>query len=36
VVNYSIIVFIAVVLLTSFVAALDWVFGESVLSLFNQ
>ncbi len=36
VINYSIIVLIAVVILTSFVAALDWVAGEFVLKLFNQ
>jgi preprotein translocase subunit SecE len=35
VVNYSIIVLIAVVLLTAFVAGLDYVFGQFVLKLFN-
>jgi preprotein translocase subunit SecE len=36
VINYSIIVLIAVVLLTAFVASLDWIFGQFVLKLFNQ
>jgi preprotein translocase subunit SecE len=36
VVNYSIIVLIAVVVLTAFIAALDWFFGEFVLKLYNQ
>ena len=35
-INYSIIVFVAVVVLTALVAALDYVFGEFVLKLFNQ
>ena len=35
VVNYSIIVLIAVVILTAFIAALDFAFGEAVLSLFD-
>src|SRR4051795_5728644 len=34
VVNYSVIVLVAVVILTAFVAGLDWVFGEFVLKLF--
>jgi preprotein translocase subunit SecE len=34
--NYSIIVLVAVVLLTAFVAGLDYVFGEFVLRLFDQ
>ncbi len=32
----GIIVLIAVVLLTAFVASLDWIFGQFVLKLFNQ
>ncbi|MFZ6005893.1 MAG: preprotein translocase subunit SecE [Actinomycetota bacterium] len=36
VVNYSIIVFVAVVLLTAYVAALDYGFGELVLKLFER
>jgi preprotein translocase subunit SecE len=36
VVNYSIIVLVAVVILTSLIAALDWVFSEFVLKLFNE
>jgi preprotein translocase subunit SecE len=36
VVNYSIIVLIAVVLLTAYVAALDYGFGEVVLKLFER
>ena len=35
-INYSIIVFIAVVVLTAFVGALDYMFGEFVLKLYNQ
>jgi len=35
VVNYSIIVLIAVTLLTALIAGLDWVFGELVLRLFG-
>jgi preprotein translocase subunit SecE len=35
VVNYSIIVLVAVVILTALIAGLDWVFGEFVLSLFD-
>jgi preprotein translocase subunit SecE len=33
VVNYSVIVFFTVVILTMFIFALDWVFGEGVLRL---
>ncbi|CAN5194322.1 hypothetical protein BH18ACT4_BH18ACT4_11960 [soil metagenome] len=36
VINYSIIVFVAVVILTAFVAGLDFVFSEFVLRLFNE
>jgi preprotein translocase subunit SecE len=36
VVNYSIIVLIALVLLTAYVGGLDWVFGEAVLKLFER
>ena len=36
VVNYSIIVLVAVVLLTAYVAALDYGFGEAVLKLFER
>jgi preprotein translocase subunit SecE len=36
VINYSIIVFIAVVLLTAFVALLDYGFGEVLLRLFDR
>jgi len=35
VVNYSIIVFITVVVLTTFIALLDLAFGEGVLNLLN-
>ncbi len=35
-INYSIIVFVAVVVLTAFVGGLDYVFGDFVLKLFNQ
>jgi preprotein translocase subunit SecE len=35
-INYSIIVFVAVVVLTAFVGALDYLFGEFVLNLYNQ
>ncbi len=34
--NYSLIVFVAVVLVTAFVAGLDFVFGEFVLNLFDE
>jgi preprotein translocase subunit SecE len=36
VVNYSIIVLVAVVLLTAYVAALDYGFGELLLELFER
>ena len=36
VVNYSIIVLVAVVILTAFIAGLDWVFGEAVFELFSK
>ena len=35
VVNYSIIVLFAVVLLTAMIAGLDWLFGQSVLRLYR-
>ena len=35
-INYSIIVFVAVVVLTAFVGVLDYVFGEFVLKLFDR
>ena len=34
-VNYSIVVFIAIVLLTAMIAGFDWVLGEAVLRLFD-
>ena len=36
VVNYSIIVLVALVLLTAFVGVLDWIFGELILDLFSR
>jgi preprotein translocase subunit SecE len=36
VVNYSIIVLIALILLTSFVGGLDWLFGDLILRLFER
>ena len=36
VINYSIIVFVALVVLMAFVGALDYGFGEFVLKLFND
>ena len=36
VINYSIIVFIVVVAVTAFIAALDWAFAESLLKLFDR
>jgi preprotein translocase subunit SecE len=36
VINYSIIVLTTVVLFTALVAGLDWVFGQSVLKLFEK
>lgn len=35
VVNYSIVVFITIVLLTAIIAGLDYVLGETVLNLFD-
>ncbi len=35
VINYSIIVLIAVVLLTALIAGLDWLFGSAILHLYN-
>ncbi|MBA2496310.1 MAG: preprotein translocase subunit SecE, partial [Acidimicrobiia bacterium] len=35
IVNYSIIVLVAVVVLTAFIAGLDWVFSNFVLDLFE-
>ncbi len=35
VINYSIIVLIAVVLLTALIAGLDWLFGTAILHLYN-
>lgn len=35
VVNYSIVVLVAVIVLTSLIAGLDWVFSEFVLKLFD-
>jgi len=34
--NYSIIVFVAIVVLTAFVGFMDWGFGEFVLRLFDD
>jgi preprotein translocase subunit SecE len=36
VINYSIIVLVAVILLTAYIAALDYGFGEVVLKLFER
>jgi preprotein translocase subunit SecE len=36
VINYSIIVLLAVVVLTAYVAALDYGFGEALLNLFSR
>jgi preprotein translocase subunit SecE len=36
VVNYSIIVLVAVVILTAYIASLDFAFGEAVLKLFER
>jgi preprotein translocase subunit SecE len=36
VINYSIIVLITVVVLTAFVAALDFAFGEAIFKLFDR
>ncbi len=34
--NYSIIVLVALIVLTAFVAGLDWIFGDWVLKLFER
>ncbi len=34
-VNYSVIVFVALVVMTAFIAAVDWLFSNAVLGLFN-
>lgn len=34
-INYSIIVLVALVIMTSFIAAIDWVFSNAILRLFN-
>ncbi|HEX6237975.1 MAG TPA: preprotein translocase subunit SecE [Acidimicrobiales bacterium] len=36
VVNYSIIVFVALVILTSYIASLDYAFGEAIFKLFER
>ena len=36
VINYSIIVLVTVVILTAYIASLDWVFGEASLKLFGK
>ena len=36
VINYSIIVFITLIILTAFIGLLDWGFGEAVLKLFDR
>jgi preprotein translocase subunit SecE len=36
VINYSIIVLVTVVILTTFIAALDFVFGEAIFTLFDR
>jgi preprotein translocase subunit SecE len=36
VVNYSIIVLVAVVILTAYIASLDFAFGEAILNLFER
>jgi preprotein translocase subunit SecE len=36
VINYSIIVFVTVVILTAFIAGLDFLFGDAVLRLFER
>jgi preprotein translocase subunit SecE len=35
VINYSIIVFVAVVVLTAFIAGLDWLFGTAIIHLYE-
>jgi preprotein translocase subunit SecE len=34
-INYSIIVLVALVIMTSFIAGVDWVFSNAILKLFN-
>jgi preprotein translocase subunit SecE len=34
-INYSIIVLVALVVMTTFIFAIDWVFSQAVLKLFN-
>src|SRR4051812_26726923 len=34
-INYSIIVLLALIVMTSFIFAIDWVFSQAVLKLFN-
>jgi preprotein translocase subunit SecE len=36
VINYSIIVLVAVVILTAYIASLDFAFGEAILKLFER
>jgi preprotein translocase subunit SecE len=36
VINYSIIVFVALVILTSYISSLDYVFGEAIFKLFER
>ena len=36
VINYSIIVLVAVVILTAYIASLDFVFGEAIFKLFER
>jgi preprotein translocase subunit SecE len=35
-INYSIIVFVTIVVLTTFIAGLDWLFSQFVLDLFDS
>ena len=35
VINYSIIVLVALIVMTTFIFAIDWVFSQAVLKLFN-
>ncbi|MDY7103530.1 MAG: preprotein translocase subunit SecE [Actinomycetota bacterium] len=35
VVNYAVVVLITLIVMTVFIAAIDWVFGEAILWLFN-
>jgi preprotein translocase subunit SecE len=34
-INYSIIVLVALIIMTSFIAGVDWVFSNAILKLFN-